>query len=116
MLSFDNLAEKGRHFSQKAKDISEQSRLKGQIRQEHEKIKSLYETLGKIYYETDGENAGETYADMVVAVKLSLVKISDLEKQIQDLKQKYICPRCGAAVTANTQFCKQCGAKITTFQ
>lgn len=115
MAFMEHLSSKSKDFTQKAKDMTEQTKIKNLTKSEQEKIESLYTALGKLYYENETEQLKEPYADIVKTIRISMSKIDEYQSKIEGIKNKYICPNCGAAVTSTTQFCKHCGTKITNF-
>ena len=115
-MSFMNqVSTKSKDLTQKAKDMTDQTKIKNLIKGEQEKITSLYEAIGKIYYENETDNLREPYADIVKTIKISMDKIKEYEEKIKSIKSRYVCPNCGATVSSSTQFCKNCGSKISNF-
>ena len=115
MAFMEQITSKSKDFSQKAKDMTEQTKLKNLMKSEQEKIQSLFAVLGKLYYENETENLREPYAEIVRTVKISMDKVEEYQKKVSSIKSKYVCPSCGAPVTSTTQFCKKCGTKISNF-
>lgn len=115
MAFMDQLSSKSKDFTQKAKDMTAQTKTKNLMKAQEEKIQSLYAALGKLYYDNETENLKEPYADIVKTIQIALAKTAEYQKQLDDLKTKYICPNCSYPVTSTTQFCKHCGTKITNF-
>lgn len=115
MAFMEHLTTKSKDFTQKAKDITEQTKYKNLIKAEEDKIVKLYEILGKTFYENETENVRSPYAEMIQTIHKSEEKIEEYKQKIDGLKSKYYCPTCGAPVTSTTQFCRKCGTKITTF-
>lgn len=115
MAVLEHLSSKSKDLTQKAKDITEQTKIKNLMKAEEEKTQSLYATLGKLYYENETEHIKEPYADIIKTIRLSIEKREEYQGKINGIKNKYLCPTCGAAVTSTTQFCKHCGTKITNF-
>jgi len=115
MAVLEHLSSKSKDLTQKAKDVTAQTKIKNLMKSEEEKIQSLYTTLGKLYYENETENIREPYADIIRTIHLSFDKKAEYETKLNEIKNKYVCPNCGASVTSTTQFCKHCGTKITTF-
>lgn len=115
MAFFEQISSKSKDISQKAKDVTAQTKTKNLMKAEQEKINSLYEALGKLYYENETEQLKEPYADIVRTIRVSMNQIEEYQSKLEELKTKYICPNCGASVTSTTQFCKNCGTKITNF-
>ena len=115
MSFIEQFSSKSKDITQKAKDMTEQKKLKNLIKQETLKISALYETIGKLYYENEADNAKEPFTDLVHTIKLSQEKSTEYQAKLNELKSKYICPHCGATITSTTQFCKVCGTKISNF-
>ena len=74
-----------------------------------------YAALGKLYFEQikDSEELSEEIKALVSAIKDKNENIERLNKEIQDAKNKRICPECSAAIDKNSVYCSCCGAKLT---
>lgn len=112
MAFFDNIQSKSKEVAQKAKDIAEQTKLKSAISSEHNKIKQMYETLGKLYYDRNKDMATEPYIDLTKSIDQAFAQIAHYEQSIQALKEKYNCPNCGNTIASGAMFCNSCGTKI----
>jgi uncharacterized coiled-coil DUF342 family protein len=114
---FDNITKKvtgtAKVAATRANDIVEVTKLNLSISAEEDKIKKLYAELGKAVYET--YNAGEEVGD---AFKFYCKKIDEIEKNIEEMKQKILemrklkmCPSCSIELEADMAYCPKCGTK-----
>ena len=113
MPLLEQLMGKSKDLTVKAKDLTEQTKLKNMIKIEREKIDTLYQAIGKLYYENIETAEIEPYADIINTIRITVERIEEYEQKINMIKTKYICPNCKEAVGPSTQFCKKCGTKIT---
>ena len=74
-----------------------------------------YTALGKVYFEIikDDENAPEYVKETVENIKAKSAEIDRLTAEIQNAKNRRICPACGAFIDKNSIYCNICGAKIS---
>ena len=70
--------------------------------------------LGKIYFEMikDDDSVGEEVKSLTENIKSKSAEIERLAGEIQNTKNKLICPKCGANIDKNSLYCNICGAKI----
>ena len=71
--------------------------------------------LGRIYFElaknsTDLTNEARNLVD---AISEKNAEIARLNQDIQNTKNKRICPNCNANIDVNSVYCNNCGAKLT---
>jgi hypothetical protein len=93
------------------KDFTETAKLNSQIADEKKQIQSIYNQIGKLYYETnphDDSPLGKLCADINKCNK----RIEEREKEKLEIKAAKKCSNCGANVAANTAFCVKCGHKL----
>ena len=71
--------------------------------------------LGKIYYSEikDSEELSDNVKDIVAAIKEKTNEIDRLIEDIQNIKNRRICPNCGVAIAENSVYCNACGVKLT---
>ncbi|MBE6810531.1 MAG: zinc ribbon domain-containing protein [Ruminococcaceae bacterium] len=70
--------------------------------------------LGRIYFELvkkDNDLDDET-RNLVDAIIEKNEEIARLNADIQNIKNKRVCPRCSANIDINSAFCNSCGAKL----
>lgn len=73
-----------------------------------------YADLGKIYFELvkkDTELSDET-RNLVDAIIEKNEEIARLNEDIQNIKNKRICPKCNANIDMNSSYCNSCGEKL----
>ncbi len=70
--------------------------------------------LGRIYFELvkkDNDLDDET-RNLVDAIIEKNEEIARLNADIQNIKNKRVCPQCSANIDINSAFCNSCGAKL----
>ena len=97
---------------QKAQELSEISKLNGQIADEEKRLNGLYYQIGKLYVSVHGSDNEQDFSGMVSAVFEGEKKILNYKKQIQDLKGVQRCEHCGAEVPKGAAFCNACGSPM----
>jgi membrane protease subunit (stomatin/prohibitin family) len=106
MAFFENL-------SNKAKTISETSSLNGVIKTEERKISEQIYKLGQLYFEKYGNSPEPEFAEAVSAIKASQATISETQKQIENIQNRYKCPKCGNSFKPGSVFCSVCGYTLS---
>lgn len=73
-----------------------------------------FAVLGEIYYNKikDGEAADENISELVLSIKEKSEKIDMLKAEINNAKNKRICPKCGASIDQISNYCSACGEKL----
>lgn len=116
MAFFDELGKaisgKSREAATKVRDLTEILQLKSKLSSEKEKVNKAYINLGKAYYDRHEASAEEEYPEDFEAIRVGLLKISELEEEIISLEGTRICAVCGAKVEKGAAFCGRCGAQM----
>ena len=99
----------------KSKLLAEKAKLKSQINSENSNINKAYTELGKKYFEVSGHEPGEEYSEIVTKINDSMSHIAELQQQLAALEVETTCPKCGASIKKDQQFCQSCGAKQESF-
>lgn len=70
--------------------------------------------LGRIYFELAKNNTDLTdeARNLVDAISEKNEEIARLNQDIQNTKNKRICPNCNANIDVNSVYCNNCGAKL----
>lgn len=116
MAFFDKLGESlttaGKEVSQKAKEVSEITKLKLDIKAKEDYVQGQYTLLGMDYYSKhkDEENCEE--AEQFFLIKEALGEIDRMEAEVLRLQGAAECPACGARMSVNAAYCSSCGAKM----
>lgn len=75
-----------------------------------------FEALGRLYFETvkdiDSVEDGEIKA-LIKEIKLKNEQINEINKEINNAKNKRVCPNCSAVIDKDAVFCSACGEKVT---
>lgn len=107
----DTLVSVGKDVSQKAKDVSGITKLNMDIRSKENAVKNLYAQIGQAYYEAhQGEDVKEK--DIFEQIRTMKEDIARMELQILELKKAKKCPKCGAEVSEEAEFCSSCGERL----
>lgn len=71
--------------------------------------------LGRVYFELvkDSTDLTDEARNLVDAISEKNEEIARLNKDIQNTKNKRICPNCNANIDANSVYCNNCGTKVT---
>lgn len=95
----------------KAKDITDQSKLSSEINSKKKEVKEIYTSIGKLYV----EGADEAKLLELKNNALELIKVIDaLEEKYNDAKGLKKCEICGEVIDNASVFCAHCGGKQTT--
>ena len=104
----DTVASVSKGVSEKAKDVTDATRLSYDISKKKSEINDKYRTLGKKYY---AEHKDEK-DDMVLAITSAIEELHEMEKNLASAKGGVRCEKCGAIVPAGSLYCSKCGAKV----
>ena len=71
--------------------------------------------LGRIYFELakNSTDLTDEARNLVDAISEKNEEIARLNQDIQNTKNKRICPNCNAYIDVNSVYCNNCGAKLT---
>lgn len=101
----------GKTVADKAKDLTEITRLNAKVVSEESKLNKAYAEIGKLYYaECRGEMA-DAYAEAAETIRTALAEIASAKEQINVLKGVRTCAQCGREMGKNDLYCGSCGAK-----
>ncbi|MFA5658484.1 MAG: zinc ribbon domain-containing protein [Oscillospiraceae bacterium] len=95
----------------KTKDLAGTTKINMQISQDEGRINTIYNEIGKRFYDLNAANPPAEYVDFFTEIAQLRHKISSAKAQIQQIKGTKICTSCGAEIPANVAFCGSCGAK-----
>ena len=70
--------------------------------------------MGRFYYSElkDNEIENEEAARLVAAIDEKNAKIDELRREINNIKNKRVCPKCGASIDKCSVYCNFCGEKL----
>ena len=116
MALFDSLKTQisaaGQSTVQKAKDLTEITKLNGVIAGAEEQIRELYTNLGYEVYRAYYENPLPEVADQINQITQLHQKIEECKAQIDTINAVKTCPQCGGKVAKEMAFCGNCGCKL----
>lgn len=114
-MSFFN--DLGKKTTETTVRIATEAKLKIEIAENKEKIKELYEEVGRKVYEN---HIREKNIDINEFIKDDCSKIDELSKEIEEarkgiliLNDKKMCKKCFAEIDTDAIFCQKCGVRQT---
>ena len=114
----DNAIDKAREIfdvaSKKTTEVVTTQKQKFDISSIENKRSKDFQKLGEIYYEQikDTQIENEEIKILVEEIAIKNQKIDELNEEINNAKNKRICPVCSASIDKNSVFCSFCGAKL----
>lgn len=115
---FDDMLNKAKDAidvaSKKTGEVVNTQKQKFDIASLESKRAKDFAVLGEIYYNKikDGEAEDENISELVLSIKEKSEKIDKLKAEINNAKNKRICPKCGAAIDQISNYCSACGEKL----
>ncbi|MFV0467234.1 MAG: zinc ribbon domain-containing protein [Lachnospiraceae bacterium] len=112
----ETLLSTGRGVSKKAKDVSGVAKLKLDLIDKQDQVKSLYQELGKNYYDNHKDDESQDQFYQFDQIRDINKQINEINERILDLRKVRKCPKCGNEVQATAEFCSFCGEKLSVFE
>ena len=116
MAIFDTMKTKisaaGQSTVQKAKDLTEITKLHSAISGAEDQIRELYTDLGYEIYRAYCDEPLPEVADQIRQITDLHRKIEDCRAQIDAINAVKTCPQCGARVAKDMSFCGSCGCRV----
>lgn len=116
MAFFDQMKNKLTATSQSAvqmaKDLTETTRLNGQVNEAEKEINELYRKLGFEVYQAYREEPIPAGAELIAQLNELHEKVEALKAQIQTINKASLCPACGAKISKGMVFCSSCGCRL----
>lgn len=97
---------------QKAKELSEITRLNTAVSEMETKISELYSQLGYDVYRVFNERPIPEVADTINSIKELHESIEVCKVQIKAINAANLCPKCEAKIRPGMAFCSNCGFKL----
>lgn len=104
--------EAGNTITQKAKDISEQTRLSGEISKNKARREEEIKKLGEAYYQAKKKNEPENLEESIREIELIDGILEKLTESLCQLKGIVLCGQCGTEVPKGSFFCPACGTPV----
>ncbi len=98
----------------KSNEIVEITKLKYAIADMEGDISKLMREIGESVYEAykDSKEPDETINESCATISEKYAQIDEMRAKLNELKKLTICPKCGAAMDKDSQFCSKCGEKL----
>ncbi len=106
------MTEAGNTIAQKAKDISEQSKISNEISKNKSRREAYIQKLGEAYYNVQKGGDDENLEELVNEIDLVDGILEKLTESLCQLKGIVICEQCGTEVPKGSVFCSSCGAQV----
>ena len=84
----DKSVEVAKVVAEKAKILAAKAKIMAEIAAEKETLRKNYTALGKLFYETYGDNPCEGLEQAVADIKLSVEKIDEKKAELEALKEE----------------------------
>ena len=114
MAFFDKLGNTisaaGKTGLSKAKEIKDTAKITLDIQERESAIRKLYQDLGQAYYHAHKDDENPEY-EQITDIKAVFEEIGELKSAKDGIRGIRRCPKCGAAVAEDANFCPSCGAK-----
>lgn len=113
---FEDLGNKisntGKDIAKKTKDMSDTSKLNGEIKKNQDLINKTYSDIGKLYFENYSNLDCPELKELCNTITEANAKIEELKVEVLKIKGIVICPKCGKEVSTSATFCGNCGNKM----
>lgn len=106
------VTEAGNTISQKAKDITGQNKITGEIAKNKERREEYIKRLGEAYYQAQKGRESEDINTLLKEVELVDGILGQLTDSLNHLKGINLCEQCGVEVAKGSAFCPSCGAPV----
>ena len=120
MAFFDNMKGKISQTSfstvQKAKDLSEITRLNRLVVEAENRINELYGKIGYEVYRVHHENPLPEVSELINQVTEIHKNIVTYKEQIQTLNNANTCPHCHSKISKGMAFCSNCGNRLAVIE
>lgn len=117
MAFFDRLGESltsaGKEMTQKAKEVSEITKLKLDIKAKEDYVQGQYALLGMNYYAKHKDEESCEEAEQFFLIREALGEIDRMEAEVLRLQGAAECPSCGAHMPLGAAYCSSCGARMS---
>lgn len=108
----DTIVSVSKDATQKAKDISEQARIRVEIRSKKDYRNKLLQEIGRLYYEEHMYDEEPEFEDQVMLLKEVEETLDELKAKLGQIKGTVKCKNCGKDMPLDADFCSKCGTKL----
>ena len=107
----DTVVKTGKTVGEKAKEITDVTKLRYEIHTKETELAEAYQKIGKKYYDEHKADDVLTEPELFEKIGEAKDRIKELKEQVADAQGDGYCPQCGTRMPQNAQFCPKCGAK-----
>ena len=114
-MNMDDVLEKAKEAvdlaAKKTGEVVSISKLKVEAIQVNGEIKKLYEKLGRVVYtaQTSQKPNEDAVHSLCEEIEELYAKRAALEEEIDEIRNKTVCPSCGCKNDKENDFCAKCG-------
>lgn len=102
----------GNSISQKAKDISEQSRINSELAKYKAQKEECFKKLGEAVYGARTNGREPEVEDIIKEIQVVDGFIKNLSNSLNDVRGVVVCDSCGQEIPRDSAFCPSCGKKL----
>jgi rRNA maturation endonuclease Nob1 len=110
----DTISSTSKDVAQKAKNLTEITKLNSEIKNADKKINDAMLAIGYAYYTKFSTEENCDYKDFILIINKNKEQVQSLQRQISNIKRLNVCKNCGASIIKDSKFCASCGAKFET--
>lgn len=106
------VTEAGNTISQKAKGISEQTKLSSELSKNKARREECIRKLGEVYYQARKKNETPDDEELIREIEQVDGILEKLTESLNQLKGIVICEKCGTEIEKGNAFCPSCGTPV----
>lgn len=106
------VTEAGNTISQKAKGISEQTKLSGELSKNKARRDDCIHKLGEAYYQARIKNEEPDVEELIHEIEQVDGILEKLTESLNQLKGIVVCENCGTEIEKGNAFCPSCGTPV----
>jgi len=110
------ITQTGQDTVKKAKSFAEATKINSQIAEEQRALNTFYAQIGEKYYKLYKDAPADEFAQLCDRLTAGIIRIAELQTEVQRLKNTKMCPKCGAVCPINVLFCSTCGAQLPKYE
>ncbi len=118
MATWESVVTKAKELTEsaarKATDIADLAKLKLELAENENTVKTTYEAIGRLTYQTarEGREDAETLAELMTQIDELMAAKADLIEKIDRHRNRKTCASCGTANEEDSAYCKHCGQRV----